>query len=604
MLNTLEPARCEPEPAVRDVLSSKPGSEPVGGYSAKADAGSEKRPLVVLKLGGSILHDPADAAKVASEAYRVHRQGARVVAVVSALSGHTDSLLAEARANGCEHENRFTPHLVALGEARTAALAAMACERVGMRAAVLSPQDLKLLAEGPPEHASLVSMDRGALEAALSDHDVVVVPGYAGVGANSQPVLLGRGGTDLTAVFIAAEARADRVRLVKDVPGVFDRDPAEHGGAARLFEELSWDDAAKVAGELIQLQAVTFARDRKVKVEVAGVGAARASVVGPKSAAPGKPPQPRPLRVALAGCGVVGLGVAHRLLDAPEAFELVGVLVRDASKPRDRIDPKLLTDSAYALLAAEPDVVVDALSDADAGRALQESALGRGVSVVTANKQALVEDLAGLHALCQSHGGRLAYSAAVGGGCPMVEVVRGAHAAGPVASVEAVLNGTVNFILDRMAHGAAFADALAAAQAAGFAEEDPSADLDGRDAAAKIRILAYEAFGRAPAEDDVKVEPLDADRLAEIAESGGVWKQVAVCRCDEADKLHAEVRLFRCASGSDPLFYSADRERNALRVEARGGRAWTALGKGAGRWPTSMSVYADLLDMRADLLDA
>src|SRR5215468_1695806 len=116
------------------------------------------RPLVVLKIGGSVLRSPEDAARVASEVYRFHRQGARVMAVVSAIAGQTDLLLAEAQSAGAADENRFTPHLVALGEARAAALSAMACERIGLRAAVLSPEAMKLRADGPRESAELKSV--------------------------------------------------------------------------------------------------------------------------------------------------------------------------------------------------------------------------------------------------------------------------------------------------------------------------------------------------------------------------------------------------------------------------------------------------------------
>src|SRR5690606_11208930 len=119
--------------------------------------------------------------------------------------------------------------------------------------------------------------------------------------------------------------------------------------------------------------------------------------------------------------------------------------------------------------------------------------LARGVDVVSANKQAIGADLAALTALAAGTGARLLYSASVGGGAPLIETVRRARAHGPVVRIEAVLNGTCNFILNRLAEGADFEDALAGARDAGFAEEDPTADLTGLDAAAKLAILAHEA---------------------------------------------------------------------------------------------------------------
>jgi homoserine dehydrogenase len=160
--------------------------------------------------------------------------------------------------------------------------------------------------------------------------------------------------------------------------------------------------------------------------------------------------------VALAGCGVVGGGLLPRLLADPR-FEVVGVLVRDPVKARDVVipEPLRLSDPA-ALLAREPDVLVEAISDASTGLALIRAALSRGVDVVSANKQAVGTDLPALAALAEDGGARLLYSASVGGGAPLIETVRRARAHGPVARVEAVLNGTCNFILNRLANGQAF----------------------------------------------------------------------------------------------------------------------------------------------------
>jgi homoserine dehydrogenase len=582
---------------------AEPDEEPDHPSPAPRGTKITPRPLVVLKIGGSVLRSPEDAARVASEAYRFHRQGARVMAVVSAIAGQTDLLLAEAKSAGAADENRFTPHLVALGEARAAALAAMACERVGLCATVLSPEAMKLRADGPRESAELKSVDAQALLSALDHNDVVVVPGYVAVDAVGQPVLLGRGGTDFTALFLAAEIHADTVRLVKDVPGVFDRDPALHGAAARLYEQLSWADARAVSGKLIQPKALAFAHQRALPFEVAGVGATRATRVASLSAPPRPAPQKRRLRVGLAGCGVVGAGVARRLLAEQDSFELVGVLVRNPKKPRDvALAPALFTTDPDVLFAANPDVVVDALSSAEAGRGLYDRALRIGVGVVSANKQALADDLESLVARAVRSKIRFAYAAAVGGGCPTIETVRAACSQAEIARFDAVLNGTVNFILGQLADDLSFEDALKSARAAGFAEADPTNDLDGSDAAAKVRILAFEAFGVQLADAEVMRTPLDAAVLTKITRRGGAWKQISSC-VRVGDAIKAEVRLVP-ASQVDPLFAATIRERNAIRVETADGRVCTVQGRGAGRWPTAEAVFADLLDMRADLLDA
>jgi homoserine dehydrogenase len=588
-------------PNAAEVLPAKEQAEPelAGRRAAVAAPSPAGKPLAVLKIGGSVLRGPDDAARVASEAYRLHRKGVRVVAVVSAIAGHTDSLLAEARRTGCSRNNRFTPHLVALGEARAAALAAMACERVGLKADVVPPESFKLLAEGPRESAALRSMDAQALRSALEGLDVAVVPGYVASDSAGRPVLLGRGGTDFTALFLGAHLKADVVRLVKDVPGVFDRDPNVHGEAAQLYDRLSWSEARGVAGKLIQPKALEFAEAHGLAFEVAALGAERATRVGFHGEPARGAPQRRKLRVALAGLGVVGGGVAQRLLAEQDQFELVSVLVRRPGKARDvGVDPALLTDDLDVLFASNPDVVIDALSCAETGRALTERAFRIGVSVVSADKQALAGGLGALHACARRSGARFGYSACVGGGCPMVETVRLAKAHGEIVSFEAVLNGTVNFILGRLAGGAGFDSALAEARELGFAEEDPSADLEGRDAAAKLALLSAEAFGDEAAPLRVAHGPLDAAQAERLARLGGEWKQLAV-----GDKAGGVVRLRRLGE-DDGLFRAAVAERNALRVTTADGRMFTAEGRGAGRWPTAEAIWADLLEVRAGLLDA
>lgn len=305
---------------------------------------------------------------------------------------------------------------------------------------------------------------------------------------------------------------------------------------------------------------------------------------------PATPPRPAPqtkkgLRVALAGCGVVGGGVLERLLKDAR-FQVVGVLVRDPGRARDTAIPAglALTDPA-ALLAREPDVLVEVLSDASTGLALIRAALTRGIDVVSANKQAIGGDLAALTALAGSTGARLFYSATVGGGAPLIETVRRARAHGPVVRIEAVLNGTCNFILNRLADGVAFDEALDAAQKAGFAEEDPTADLSGQDAAAKLAILAHEALDGALSPDAIARETLSGDAAPPV----GRTRQLA-----GLDVRSDRAQVAFHSAGDDALFADLPDEWNALRVTTGDGRTFTARGRGAGRRPTTESVWSDL----------
>jgi homoserine dehydrogenase len=544
--------------------------------------------VVVLKFGSSILKDQSCAPAVASELYGHVRAGRKVVAVVSALGGHTDRLLADARELGLDHENELLPAYVALGEEKAAALVAIACDRIGLDACALSVRELGIVAEGPVEHAHPVSLQAEALNRALASHQVVVVPGFGAVRPNGRVVLLGRGGSDLTAVFLAAELGLKRARLVKDVDGLYDRDPASASGKPLRFRRASWDDARRHGGALVQHDAIDLGQKRSVEIEVAAIGRSDCTVVGDASAPPGPSVPDAPLKVAIAGCGVVGGGLLKRLL-ADARFQVVGVLVRDPKKPRDVEAPaELFTADREALLALQPDILLEALSEGGAGHDLIRCALERDIDVASANKQAISRDPQGLADLARAKGARLAYSAAVGGGAPMIETVRAARAAGPVKGFEAILNGTVNFMLSRIQAGADFADALADARVAGFAEEDPSSDLEGRDSAAKVRLLAFEAFGRTP-EDDVPCAVLSED-----FQPAGPVRQIGAC-FREGEALKASVSLD--VGLDDPFFLALNGERNGVKVYGEDGRVWSCGGRGAGRWPTTESVLADLNDI-------
>lgn len=552
------------------------------------------RPVVVMKFGSSVLASPADAPAVASDVYAEVRRGRRVVAVVSAFAGETDRLLGEARALGLAHDNPLLPAYVVQGEERSAALAALACDRIGLSATTLSVRDLGIVAEGPSEHARPVVLDRTALDLALDRHEVVVVPGFGALSSDGRVVLLGRGGSDLTALFLAAELGLDHVQLVKDVDGLYDRDP-NLDPDARRYDQASWAEAKVLGGGLVQPDALDLAEARRLRVEVRNHADGHRTVIGADSAPP-RPVQPsRPLRVAVAGCGVVGGGVLARLM-GDRRFEIVGVLVRDPARPRDvpgvpaaALAPLVVADP-LALLDRRPDILLEALSEAEAGHALIHAALQRGVDVASANKQAVSRDPAGLLALAAAKGAKLLWSASVGGGVPMIETLRAARLDGPLLAFEAVLNGTVNFMLERLGAGAPFDVALAEARAAGFAEEDPSSDLEGFDAAAKVRLLAFEAFGLMPDEADIPRDILSAASLP----SPGL-RQLCRCRMDNG-RLVAEVRL---AAGEDPVFAALKGEGNALKVIAADGSVVRCRGRGAGRWATAESLLADLSDLAA-----
>jgi homoserine dehydrogenase len=240
--------------------------------------------IIVLKFGGSVLRDEADLARGVGEIARWLARGRRVVAVVSAFEGTTDALLARARAVDPAHTPESHPDALALllatGEFTTASLLTLALARAGVTAALLGPHQLALRTRGRGADADPASIDTPALERALAESSVVVVPGFVGVGVASQFTLLGRGGSDLTALYIAAELGA-RCRLIKDVDGLYERDPALPGPPPKRYLTLSWADALALDGGIVQHKAVRLAQERELSFEVGSFDREDVSTVGP-----------------------------------------------------------------------------------------------------------------------------------------------------------------------------------------------------------------------------------------------------------------------------------------------------------------------------------
>ena len=263
----------------------------------------------------------------------------------------------------------------------------------------------------------------------------------------------------------------------------------------------------------------------------------------------------RPLKVALLGCGVVGSEVARIMtahaddlaarIGAP--VELAGVAVRRPDRVREGIDPALVSTDAAALARRDDvDVVVEVIGGIEPARALITSAFENGASVVTANKALLAEDGTTLHESAEKHGVDLFYEAAVAAAIPLVRPLRESLAGDKVNRVLGIVNGTTNFILDRMdSNGAGYGEALDEATALGYAEADPTADVEGFDAAAKAAILAGIAFHTRVRLDDVYREGLTEVSAADIASAkrmGCTVKLLAICeRADDGRSVTARV---------------------------------------------------------------
>ncbi|MDA1263758.1 MAG: homoserine dehydrogenase [Planctomycetota bacterium] len=559
-------------------------------------------PLVVLKLGGSVLRDEADLAAAVHEIYRHRRRGARVLAVVSALYGKTDQL--EQRASKLVSKPRrqtadAVANLLATGERESASLLVLALERAGVPAALFDPAVVGPDGRGEVLDATPVDLDTTAIAAGLAKHGVGVLPGFVGRLANGGLCLFGRGGTDLTALFVAERLGASKVRLVKDVAGLYEHDPSLPGPPPRRFVSLSWDDALHLGGEILQDKALRYARDAHLAFEVGGLAGEDATKVGdePMIALP-PPARPAPLRVALIGLGSVGGGVYRELAADPEHFDVVSILVRDGLKEREEgALTGLVTTDPERLFVSEFDVLVELAGGVEPAGHWVHRALSMGRHVVTANKALLAERGVELATLAERGRVTLAGSASVGGSIPALEAAHRLGQRGDLIGFEGVLGGTANYVLDRMAEGISLPDAARRAREAGLAEADPRLDLDGTDAAQKLTLLARAAFGsdspvrwlhRSGVGDTTVAEATRARR------AGRALRLVASCQRTDAG-LVASLRR-RELPAEHPLFDVVD-EENAVVFELGRGESIALRGRGAGRWPTVESVMADLFTL-------
>ena len=226
----------------------------------------------VLKFGSSVLRSEADLPAVATEMLRWRMTGAPVIAVVSAFAGETDRRILEANENGLEAESPARAGLIAAEEFASADALARELEGRGETARALSPAEIRLRAAGNRMDAAPLSLDRRFLEATLEECPLLIIPGYSGIDQLDEPVLLGRGGSDLSALFIAAELGAPECHLIKDVDGLYDRDPNHHADAQR-YETVSTLTAYKVGGVLVQPKAISFADTRTLTIHVTAMGA-------------------------------------------------------------------------------------------------------------------------------------------------------------------------------------------------------------------------------------------------------------------------------------------------------------------------------------------
>ncbi len=316
----------------------------------------------------------------------------------------------------------------------------------------------------------------------------------------------------------------------------------------------------------------------------------------------------RPVRVGVIGGGFVGSALVELLSDpkrrealvdgATAPLELVGVAVRDLSKPRPGVDPALLTNDVEKLIESDLDVLVEVAGGIEPARTYIESALKRGVSVVTANKALMADSGTQLARLAHEHEADLFYEAAVGGAIPILRALRSSLAGERIERVMGVVNGTTNYILTKMTReGSDYDSALREAQDLGFAEADPTADVEGFDAAAKVQILSTLAFGTRLSGEEIAREGITGIRDVDVefaSRSGYVIKLLGVA--ERVGEFGVSRRVHPAMIPSRHPLASVNGAMNAVFVEGVKSGPLMWLGQGAGGEPTATAVLGDLLD--------
>ena len=314
---------------------------------------------------------------------------------------------------------------------------------------------------------------------------------------------------------------------------------------------------------------------------------------------------PRTVRVALAGCGVVGGGLVRLLHESAPAiaarfekrFELTRVLVRDPSRERNLpLDRRVFTSDLGAFLAHDVDVIIEAIGGHEPARTIASAALRRGTKVITANKELVASHGDRLSALARENDASLDFGAAVGGSAPVISTLRDLVGASTPASVRGILNGTSNYVISLLERGASLDGALASARELGLAETDCARDLDGRDAAAKLAIIAWIAFGIRPTDLNVRRTSLvrGLERLVRFSSlTGSRVRLIAECRRLPGQRVTASVEPV-CVS-SDSAFGRTLLEENRVEVDLGWTSPLSVSGPGAGGSPTAAALLSDLL---------
>ena len=309
------------------------------------------------------------------------------------------------------------------------------------------------------------------------------------------------------------------------------------------------------------------------------------------------------LKIGIIGLGTVGCGV-YKTLANIESVEIIKIAVKNINKPRPvNVPSSMLTDNPYEIVNDPSiDVVVELIGGIEPAYSYLEAAIKNGKHIVTANKELLAKKGEELFNLAEEHNRVVLYEAAIAGGIPIIMPIKTILAGNKINKIHAILNGTTNYILTKMdAEGASYEDVLKEAQELGYAETDPTGDVEGFDAAYKITTLATIAFKKKIKLENVYREGITKIRkedMAQANEFGYKIKLIATASIDENN--NADVRVHPMLISKNTTLAHIDYVTNAVFLSGHPIGDILLSGPGAGEFPTASSVVGDILAIEAE----
>ena len=311
------------------------------------------------------------------------------------------------------------------------------------------------------------------------------------------------------------------------------------------------------------------------------------------------------IKIGLIGLGTVGSGV-YKTLEAFDNIEVVKIAVKNKNKKRDipNLDESLITDDPYEVVNnPEIDIVCELIGGMEPAYDLITKAIENGKHIVTANKELLAKRGVEIFKFAEEHNKVILYEAAIAGGIPIIMPIKTILAGNKINKIEAILNGTTNYILTKMAvQGASYDDVLKEAQELGYAETDPTGDVEGFDAAYKITTLATLAFKKRIAFENVYREGITKVRAEDMQAANDLGykiKLIASAKMDENGR--ADVRVHPMLVSKDSTLAHIDYVTNAVSLTGHPIGHITLSGPGAGEFPTASSVVGDILSIAAEI---